>query len=360
MPLRFKRGADGVVQKEELITPKAGEEESNKKVEVGEDTEAVELEAASPKETSTSLTATSDASPLRMDDPTPLTSQSSQPLLNGPGANPIIEESMSPSNSTAPMSVEPEAEPISNLPPLPQRNQLPPTLSSARRDGVPLPVPGSGRKERRGSRFSLRKLSGSVRGKLSFSGQLPGDKNDAVDSLADNVAQALEMESLPPPEVIIPLNMQGAEAVFATVMKQHWYNKEIPWNTGNGFIVGKGVQLKGVVEDAELVVVEGDLEGEVHCRYLVISQEGSFTGLAETDHAEIAGRVDGRGITSKKALHLHSSGRISADVTYSLLTVDNGGVRSSDSFHLRNLNTVIAFGRFRLPSSFLPSSFARY
>ena len=59
-------------------------------------------------------------------------------------------------------------------------------------------------------------------------------------------------------------------------------------------VVGRGISVQGVVQDAERLVVEGTVEATmIHAAELAIAPGGVFKGEVEVEDAEIAGTIDG-------------------------------------------------------------------
>jgi cytoskeletal protein CcmA (bactofilin family) len=90
-------------------------------------------------------------------------------------------------------------------------------------------------------------------------------------------------------------------------------------------VVGRGIKLQGVVQDAERLVVEGTVEATmIHAKELFIAQGGEFKGECEVEDAEIAGMIDGT-LTTRTSLIIRSSGKVSGSARYKRLQVEDGG-----------------------------------
>src|SRR6266853_1714145 len=58
-------------------------------------------------------------------------------------------------------------------------------------------------------------------------------------------------------------------------------------------VVGRGISLQGVVQDAERLVVEGTVEAtKISAAELSVEPGGVFRGECEVDDAEVSGTVD--------------------------------------------------------------------
>lgn len=90
-------------------------------------------------------------------------------------------------------------------------------------------------------------------------------------------------------------------------------------------VVGRGISLQGVVQDAERLVVEGTVEATmIHATELSISQGGVFKGEVEVEDAEVAGTIDGT-LTARGNLIVRSSGRVLGIARCRRLQVEDGG-----------------------------------
>lgn len=95
-------------------------------------------------------------------------------------------------------------------------------------------------------------------------------------------------------------------------------------------IVGRHIALNGEIKSCDKLVVEGHVEANISdCRTIIITEGGSFKGMAEIDTAEISGVFDGS-ITAHELLVVRASGRISGKVRYSLLEIERGGEITGD------------------------------
>ena len=90
-------------------------------------------------------------------------------------------------------------------------------------------------------------------------------------------------------------------------------------------VVGRGISLQGVVQDAERLVVEGTVEATmIHAAELAIAQGGVFKGEVEVEEAEIAGTIDGT-LTARHALIVRGTGRVLGTARCKRLQVEDGG-----------------------------------
>lgn len=81
--------------------------------------------------------------------------------------------------------------------------------------------------------------------------------------------------------------------------------------------------------EADTVLVEGHLEGDVFARVLRIAPDGHMTGHAEVEFAEIDGHFEGS-ITASRKLTVGGSGRVYGVVRYGEVVIEGGGHVSGD------------------------------
>lgn len=90
-------------------------------------------------------------------------------------------------------------------------------------------------------------------------------------------------------------------------------------------VVGRGISVQGVVQDAERLVVEGTVEATmIHATELAIAPGGVFKGEVEVEDAEIAGTIDGT-LTVRGSLSVRGSGRVLGTARCRRLQVEDGG-----------------------------------
>ncbi len=90
-------------------------------------------------------------------------------------------------------------------------------------------------------------------------------------------------------------------------------------------VVGRGISLQGVVQDAERLVVEGTVEATmIKAAELSISPGGVFKGEVEVEEAEVAGVIDGT-LTARHSLIVRATGRVLGTARCRRLQVEDGG-----------------------------------
>jgi len=90
-------------------------------------------------------------------------------------------------------------------------------------------------------------------------------------------------------------------------------------------VVGKGISLQGMVQDAERLVVEGQVESAmIHATELSVTLGGLFKGEVEVEDAEIAGTIDGT-VTARGNLVVRATGVVLGTARCRRLQVEDGG-----------------------------------
>jgi cytoskeletal protein CcmA (bactofilin family) len=90
-------------------------------------------------------------------------------------------------------------------------------------------------------------------------------------------------------------------------------------------VVGRGISVQGVVQDAERLVVEGTVEATmIQASELSVAPGGMFKGEVEVEDAEIAGTIDGT-LTVKGSLIVRASGKMLGTAKCRRLQVEDGG-----------------------------------
>jgi len=100
--------------------------------------------------------------------------------------------------------------------------------------------------------------------------------------------------------------------------------------TGSRLIVGPDIKLKGVeITDCDTLVVEGRVEASMDSRVIQIAENGVFSGTVSIDVAEIRGTFEGE-LTARKQLVIYSTGRVSGEIRYGKIRIEEGGEISGE------------------------------
>jgi cytoskeletal protein CcmA (bactofilin family) len=105
---------------------------------------------------------------------------------------------------------------------------------------------------------------------------------------------------------------------------------EEPTATGSKLIVGPDIKLRGVeITDCDTLVVEGRVEASMDSRVIQIAETGVFSGTVSIDVAEIRGRFEGE-LTARKQLVIYSTGRVTGQIRYGKIRIEEGGEVTGD------------------------------
>ncbi|AMU94187.1 cell shape determination protein CcmA [Sphingopyxis terrae subsp. terrae NBRC 15098] len=98
-------------------------------------------------------------------------------------------------------------------------------------------------------------------------------------------------------------------------------------------IIGSDVVITGNVSASVDLHVDGKIEGDLKCANLVQGEASEIKGGVVAETAKLAGLVDGS--IEAKTLIIHASARITGDVTYETITIENGGKVDGKLSHRR-------------------------
>jgi cytoskeletal protein CcmA (bactofilin family) len=99
---------------------------------------------------------------------------------------------------------------------------------------------------------------------------------------------------------------------------------------GRKLIVGREIVLSGQITSCERLVVEGRVEASLsESKVVEIAESGVFKGMAEIEHAEIAGTFEGT-LTVRQKLWIRSTGKVTGTVRYGKIEIEEGGQIAGD------------------------------
>lgn len=87
-------------------------------------------------------------------------------------------------------------------------------------------------------------------------------------------------------------------------------------------ILGTDVVVTGNIAASVDLHIDGKVEGDLTCANLVQGESSEIRGAIVADSAKLAGLVDGS--IEVKTLVIHASARITGDVTYENVTIEQG------------------------------------
>ena len=94
-------------------------------------------------------------------------------------------------------------------------------------------------------------------------------------------------------------------------------------------IIGNGVKLKGEINDADEVQIDGSADVIVSADNLIVGSTGNLKGTIQTDNADVWGNVDGD-LKISGTLTIQEQGSVSGSVEYQNLQIKLGGKITGD------------------------------
>ena len=106
-------------------------------------------------------------------------------------------------------------------------------------------------------------------------------------------------------------------------------NKEIaePIKTikeNSSLIIGEGATIKGEILEENEITVQGNVDGDIQCKDLIVGKTGSIKGKIKADTLYVEGSIEGE-INIKELLKLMSSSYVSGKIAYGSLQINEGG-----------------------------------
>jgi cytoskeletal protein CcmA (bactofilin family) len=92
-------------------------------------------------------------------------------------------------------------------------------------------------------------------------------------------------------------------------------------------VIGPGVQFKGNLTAPRRVSIHGTFEGELRASTLMVGETGRVTGTIFVDEADVHGVVE-NALEVKRSLTVRSTGRLSGNISYSIISIQEGGIIS--------------------------------
>jgi len=105
-------------------------------------------------------------------------------------------------------------------------------------------------------------------------------------------------------------------------------------------VLGPDVIVTGNVTATADLHIDGRVEGDVHCGTLAQGAESQIFGSVTAESARIAGAVEGT--VRVKQLTVERSARITGDVEYENITIENGGNIDGRLKHMSQVSTAPA------------------
>jgi cytoskeletal protein CcmA (bactofilin family) len=113
-----------------------------------------------------------------------------------------------------------------------------------------------------------------------------------------------------------------------------------------GTVIAKGLKIVGSVTAEGLIEVNGEIEGEIHCTSLVISQGAHVNGTVAAERVVVDGHVEGP-IKGGDVL-LKSQANVVGDIHHQSLAIEKGASFEGRSIKVRGGNGHSRIGNTRL------------
>ena len=106
-------------------------------------------------------------------------------------------------------------------------------------------------------------------------------------------------------------------------------NKEIIESTktikeNSCLIIGEGATIKGEILEENEITVQGNVDGDIQCKDLIVGKTGFIKGKIKADTLNVEGSIEGE-INIKELLKLMSSSYVSGKIAYGSLQINEGG-----------------------------------
>jgi cytoskeletal protein CcmA (bactofilin family) len=119
-------------------------------------------------------------------------------------------------------------------------------------------------------------------------------------------------------------------------------------------VIGPDVTVTGNVTATADLHIDGRIEGDVNCGSLAQGADSQIFGSVTADAARLAGAVEGA--VRVKQLTIERTAKITGDVEYENITIENGGHIDGRLKHMSQVDTA-ASGPRAVPSSpFAPAN----
>ena len=98
-------------------------------------------------------------------------------------------------------------------------------------------------------------------------------------------------------------------------------------------VIAEGLKIVGRVTAEGLVEVNGQIEGELHCTSLLISQKGYIKGTIKAEQVVVDGTVEGP--IEGGSVVLKSRARVVGDIHHQSLAIERGAFFDGRSMQIR-------------------------
>jgi cytoskeletal protein CcmA (bactofilin family) len=87
-------------------------------------------------------------------------------------------------------------------------------------------------------------------------------------------------------------------------------------------VFSSDLRITGEVSSAGTLEIQGEVDGNVSARALLIGSEGRVSGTVQADSIEVKGQLDGK--VSTQSFTLRAPARVTADITYTSVVIESG------------------------------------
>ena len=106
----------------------------------------------------------------------------------------------------------------------------------------------------------------------------------------------------------------------------------------SSLIIGEGATIKGEIKEENEITIQGNVDGDIECKDLIVGKTGSIKGKIKADTLTVEGSVEGE-INIKDLLKLMSTSYVSGKVCYGSLHINEGG-KFIGEFEFKDKNIV--------------------
>ena len=92
----------------------------------------------------------------------------------------------------------------------------------------------------------------------------------------------------------------------------------------SSLIIGEGATIKGEIKEENEITIQGNVDGDIECKDLIVGKTGSIKGKIKADTLYVEGTIEGE-INVTELLKLMSSSYVSGKVNYGSLQINEGG-----------------------------------
>ena len=96
----------------------------------------------------------------------------------------------------------------------------------------------------------------------------------------------------------------------------------LPVASGQDAIIGKNIKITGSIDSPDMVVLHGEVTGDIICKTLEIGSKGNLKGNVKAETVIIGGSLSGDVETIR--LKLEGSAYINGEMRYQVIEVEEG------------------------------------